>query len=124
MFNEIHGMAWVWVLLLIALAHYFGDFVFQSRWVAENKGKCLNALMIHGLGYALVFIGLFFILHLLNLINEYQVILLTYDCFTSLGFPESVVQDFCFSKLFLFKMWLIFVLFNVGLHLLVDCLLE
>lgn len=40
----------------VLFAHFISDFVLQSRWVAENKAKNGQALMLHGFIYA---VGLF-----------------------------------------------------------------
>lgn len=40
----------VWMLFL----HWFGDFVFQTRWMADNKSKNIEALTLHVFVYSLV----------------------------------------------------------------------
>jgi len=38
-------------LLLLAAAHFLGDFAFQSRWMVENKGKSWEVNAYHTLTY-------------------------------------------------------------------------
>ena len=46
----------------ILLLHWFGDFVFQMRWMAVNKSHNQSALLAHGLVYGLTLtIGLLLI---------------------------------------------------------------
>jgi N-acetylglutamate synthase-like GNAT family acetyltransferase len=47
------------LLLLLFFLHWFGDFVCQTRWMADNKSKNVKALTLHVLTYTLVlFVGL------------------------------------------------------------------
>jgi len=49
------------ILMIVLFLHWFGDFVCQSRYIAENKGKSLSILTIHVGIYCLVmFFGLVF----------------------------------------------------------------
>jgi hypothetical protein len=41
-------------LYALFLAHWFGDFVCQHRWMAENKSKDILALLLHVGVYTLV----------------------------------------------------------------------
>ena len=48
------------LIVILFVLHFLGDFLFQSRWMAENKGKNVLALSLHVLIYSLVlFIGLY-----------------------------------------------------------------
>ena len=40
------------------LAHFFGDYILQSDWMATNKTKHLHVAMIHALVYSCCFIPL------------------------------------------------------------------
>lgn len=42
-----------WQLLCLLVVHYFGDFVFQSHWMASNKSKSNRALGAHVMAYTL-----------------------------------------------------------------------
>ena len=42
------------LLPIIFLAHFLGDFVAQSSWMAENKHKNLNALLLHVFAYSFI----------------------------------------------------------------------
>lgn len=41
-------------ILLLLFIHFFGDFICQSRWMADNKSKNLLALSTHVLTYTTV----------------------------------------------------------------------
>ena len=45
----------IWVLFGLLLAHFIGDFFLQSREMADNKSKCLKALMRHSMAYTIPF---------------------------------------------------------------------
>lgn len=45
-------------IFVILIAHYIGDFVLQTHWMASNKSKSMLALSAHALTYTLT-IGLF-----------------------------------------------------------------
>ena len=48
------------LIVILFVLHFLCDFLFQSRWMAENKGKNVLALSLHVLIYSLVlFIGLY-----------------------------------------------------------------
>lgn len=42
------------LLLLLFFLHWFGDFVCQTRWMADNKSKNLYALSAHVYVYSMV----------------------------------------------------------------------
>jgi len=47
------------ILITVLFIHWVGDFVAQSRWMAENKSKDNKALLIHiGIYTAVLFLGL------------------------------------------------------------------
>lgn len=120
MFNEIHGLAGVYFLLLLMLAHFVGDFVLQSRWMAENKSRSLRALLLHGGVYSVVLLLFYFIFTLLGLLNQWQAVLITYDLLVGWGWDAAWVQDFCLGKGFLFQIWLVFVVVSGLFHIGVD----
>lgn len=37
----------IWVPMVLIAAHFLGDFVLQSHWMASNKSKSTEALMAH-----------------------------------------------------------------------------
>lgn len=41
-------------LIALAILHWLGDFVLQSRWMADNKSKRWDALFSHVATYAIV----------------------------------------------------------------------
>ena len=41
------------LFLVFLIAHYFGDFVFQTHWMALNKSSSMRALTAHVLTYSL-----------------------------------------------------------------------
>lgn len=38
-------------IILVLFAHFVGDFLLQSNWMAQNKSKHLNALTVHVMCY-------------------------------------------------------------------------
>jgi hypothetical protein len=47
------------ILITILFIHWIGDFVAQTRWMAENKSKDNRALLLHvGIYAAVLFLGL------------------------------------------------------------------
>jgi len=59
------------LLLLLFFLHWFGDFVCQTRWMADNKSKHLGALTLHVSIYSLVLLtGVVFYQALLSLIRQ------------------------------------------------------
>lgn len=44
--------------LVVLAAHFVGDFVLQSNWMAINKARRLDALLAHCVVYALCFVPL------------------------------------------------------------------
>lgn len=46
------------ILIIFLIAHFLGDFVFQSHWMAQNKSKNILALLAHVGAYTLVFGGI------------------------------------------------------------------
>lgn len=44
----------IWIVMAILLAHYLGDFVMQSHWMASNKSRSTMALLSHVVVYTLV----------------------------------------------------------------------
>lgn len=52
-------------LIYVYALHTLADFVFQTRWMAENKSKSLKALSLHIAEYTgIIFIGMILILPL------------------------------------------------------------
>ena len=47
------------MIYAIIWAHFFGDFILQSDWMAKNKSDNLTALVLHGLSYGvpLIYFG-------------------------------------------------------------------
>lgn len=57
----IEALIAILCLIWIFFCHTIADFVFQTRWMAENKSSSLKALAIHVLEYTTVmFVGLIF----------------------------------------------------------------
>lgn len=47
------------LLIAVMFLHWLGDFVIQTKWMAENKSKSMEALTLHVVCYSLVlFVGL------------------------------------------------------------------
>ena len=46
------------LVLMLLLLNFIGDFVLQSRYMAENKSKKIEVLIVHSLIYSLPFIAL------------------------------------------------------------------
>ncbi len=42
------------IILCLLVSHYFGDFVFQTEWMAKNKSKDWLILLMHVLTYGLI----------------------------------------------------------------------
>ena len=52
--NPTYGL-----LTIVLLLHFVGDFVLQTRWMAENKSRSFTALTVHVLTYgATLWVGL------------------------------------------------------------------
>lgn len=47
------------LFLVLFFAHWVGDFVCQTRWIADNKGKAWSVLLFHVSVYILVVTSLF-----------------------------------------------------------------
>ena len=47
----------IWQLAILLIGHWIGDFVFQTTWMATNKGHRLDALFAHVLTYSIILIG-------------------------------------------------------------------
>ncbi|MFT5511595.1 MAG: hypothetical protein ACI89J_004699 [Hyphomicrobiaceae bacterium] len=47
----------IWQLALLLIAHWIGDFVFQTTWMATTKNHRLDALLVHVLTYSLILAG-------------------------------------------------------------------
>lgn len=45
--------------IVLLAAHFVGDFIFQSDWMATNKSKSWKALALHVLVYSAVIAGVF-----------------------------------------------------------------
>lgn len=43
----------VWLFIYVLLLHFFADFVLQSRWMADNKSRNVEALTLHVFVYSL-----------------------------------------------------------------------
>lgn len=49
----------IYLLIILLFAHWIGDFVFQTRRIAENKGKSIDVLLEHVFIYSYtLFMGL------------------------------------------------------------------
>jgi hypothetical protein len=44
----------VLIVIYLLFLHFVGDFIFQTSWMATNKGKKITALLVHILAYSLV----------------------------------------------------------------------
>lgn len=44
----------VLIVIYLLFLHFVGDFVFQTRWMANNKGKKIIALLVHILAYTFI----------------------------------------------------------------------
>ena len=47
----------IWQFTLLLFAHWIGDFVFQTTWMAIGKSSRLDALIVHVLVYSIVLAG-------------------------------------------------------------------
>ena len=45
-------MSPLWQFVILLATHWFGDFILQTRWQAENKSKRLDALTRHVVNYS------------------------------------------------------------------------
>jgi hypothetical protein len=61
-------------IIVLFLIHYLADFVLQTRAVADNKGKKVKYLMLHGIHYTLVWLGLISLIGLVGIIFSYQIL--------------------------------------------------
>lgn len=62
------------ILILIFVAHFLGDFVFQSDGTAKNKSKYLVYLVEHTLIYGLNLTGIFLLFNLITGYNEFMIL--------------------------------------------------
>jgi len=70
------------------ILHWIGDFIFQSRYEANNKHKELDALLSHTVNYSLIYLALIPILGIIDVVLFIMITLLFHT-----------VQDFFTSKL-------------------------
>jgi hypothetical protein len=47
MLSTLTIVTMLWLIAGISVAHYFADFVLQSRWMGENKSKEWKPLLVH-----------------------------------------------------------------------------
>lgn len=81
-------MAWFYVYVLFL--HWIGDFVAQTRWMAENKSKMWEPLVTHVLIYStILWFGLVFT-------SYWKVDPITH--YVMLNFSIHLVTDFITSK--------------------------
>lgn len=52
----------IYSILLILLCHFIGDFCFQTNWMALNKSRYNEPLLVHAITYGLAFFPLVFLL--------------------------------------------------------------
>lgn len=79
----------IWQLALLLFAHWIGDFVFQTTWMATGKSSRLDALIIHVLTYSIVLSGAAVLLF-----GQTEVAAKFVACNAAL----HLVTDFCTSK--------------------------
>jgi hypothetical protein len=86
-------------VLLILMAHYVGDFVFQSRDIATKKSESIGALSIHILIYSMtVFIILFIGLYFMEIVASLHVIQMAVGITIVNGLFHYII-DFFTSKI-------------------------
>jgi hypothetical protein len=67
-------------LLFVLLAHYLGDYAFQSKFIFDTKGKMFYSLFVHSMIYALLvslcfyFLGVFAFWKFLAVLTAHLVI--------------------------------------------------
>ena len=89
--------------IVIIWIHFITDFIFQSRWIAENKGKNIWVLILHSIIYCLPFIVFGFTFAIINGILHGVVDFVTskittyfyknkdnYGFFTTIGFDQAL----------------------------------
>ena len=79
----------IWQLTLLLFAHWVGDFVFQTTWMATRKSIRLDALIVHVLTYSIVLAGAAVLLF-----GQTELAAIFVACNAGLHF----VTDFCTSK--------------------------
>lgn len=78
----------MYILIWLFFIHFIGDFVCQSRYIAENKGMKFSILLLHVLIYiSVIWLGLSFILPTIPL-----------GKFLLLNYLLHVLTDFITSK--------------------------
>ena len=79
----------IWQLALLLFAHWIGDFVFQTTWMATGKSRRLDALIVHVLTYSIVLAGAAVLLF-----GQTELAATFVACNAGLHF----ITDFCTSK--------------------------
>lgn len=59
------------ILIGILFTHFVGDFILQSRWMAENKSSQIKPLLVHSCIYALCFLWLGPVFAIISLVAHF-----------------------------------------------------
>jgi hypothetical protein len=81
-------------ILILIFAHFWADFVVQTRSMAKMKSKSVKYLTLHVLAYSLMFLAILFVAHPLLMITGYKTIIL----FVSFNFVMHWMTDYVSSK--------------------------
>jgi hypothetical protein len=90
-------------IIVLFLVHYVADFIFQTRKVADNKGKNVLYLLLHGFHYTLVWLGILSLIGLVGVIIgtpllSGSVTWCSVICFSLLNGLLHTITDFITSK--------------------------
>lgn len=86
----------MYILMLIFILHWIGDFIFQTRQMADNKSSSIYWLTSHVLWYCMAFTPFFFIIGEGVAYIEFMAILFGTHWVTD--FITSKVTTWCWKK--------------------------
>jgi hypothetical protein len=87
-------------IIIIFIIHYVADFLCQTRKIADNKGKDIRYLLLHGLDYTLVMSGILILIGFIASVVSFE-IGFTWKQLISFGLINGLmhtITDFISSK--------------------------
>ena len=86
----------IYIVMLMLILHWIGDFLFQTRQMADNKSSSLYWLTSHVLWYCVAFTPMFFIIGEGTAYIEFMVLLFSTHWITDL--ITSKITTLCWKK--------------------------
>lgn len=101
------------ILTLLFILHFIGDFLFQTRQMANNKSKSLYWLTSHVLYYCSAFMPIFLLIGIETQYIEFMFVLFTTHWLTD--FFTSKLTTYCWEKRKI-KMFFVVIGFDQMIH--------